>query len=190
MNTILKCIPILFLLIFLNHKLLGQKENLRSNYVGLMPSILVEPYDTINAIEVNVLPFVYEFRIGEKNDIGIQLRPILNYRFFEEQSGFSQVGGSIVANKYFLKLLDDDFWLKPQMGVYYTYAYNQLDKIQAMTLGIEPGAYMIISNQFSLSVNLQPGINYYPDQFSKDFVTSESGFKPHFGVIFHAGYNF
>ena len=49
---------------------------------------------------------------------------------------------------------------------------------------------MRISDKFLLSLNLQPGIYYYPDHFSKDFVDTESGFKPHFGVIFHIGYNF
>jgi len=139
---------------------------------------------------VNFFPFLYEFRIGESNGVGFQIRPILNYRFFETQPGFSQIGGTIVANKYFLNLFDDDFWLKLQLGGYYTYAYNRLDKVQTMTLGIEPGAFMEISNHFSLSLNLQPGINYYPDEASQDFVDSESGFKGHFGVIFHIGYNF
>lgn len=168
----------------------AQDYSLKARYFGFIPSVLVEPYDTIKSVEVNFFPLVYEFRINQNHDLGFQLRPILNYRFLESQSGFSQIGGSIVVNKYFLNMVDDDFWLKPQLGIFYTYAYNRLDEIQTMTLGIEPGAYMKISNNLSLSVNLQPGINYYPDQFSKDFVDTESGFKGHFGVIFHLGYNF
>lgn len=168
----------------------AQDESLKPNYLGFIPSVLVEPYDTINAVEVNFFPFLYEFRTGERNDFGIQIRPILNYRFLEAQSGISQIGGSVVANKYFLNIFGDDSWLHPQLGAFYTYAYNRLDKIQTMTLGIEPGAFMKISNHFSLSLNLQPGINYYPDKFSQDFVNSKSGFKGHFGFIFHIGYNF
>lgn len=168
----------------------AQDSPLKSNYLGFIPSVLVEPYDTINAVEVNFSPILYEFRIGKKNDFGIQIRPILNYRFLESQAGFSQMGGSLVVNKYFLNVFDNSFWLKPQLGAYYTYAYNRLDKIQTMTLGIEPGVYMIINSSLSMSLNLQPGINYYPDKFSKDFVDTESGFKGHFGIIFHIGYNF
>lgn len=168
----------------------AQNSPLKTNYIGLVPSVLVEPYDTIDAVEVNIFPFLYEFRIGENNDLGLQIRPIFNYRFLKTQSGFSQIGGTLVMNKYFLNVFEDNFWLKPQLGVYYTYAYNRLDRIQTMTLGIEPGVFMRMSENFSLSVNLQPGINYYPDKISQNFVNSESGFKGHFGLIFHIGYNF
>lgn len=178
------------LVVALSEQVIAQDNGLKDYYIGLIPSVLVEPYDTINAIEVNFFPLLYEFRIGDQNDIGFQVRPILNYRFFDDQSGFSQTGGSVVVNKYFLNMVDENFWLKPQLGIYYTYAYNRLDRIQTMTLGIEPGAFMQISNQFSLSLNLQPGLNYYPDEDSQDFVSSESGFKGHFGLIFHIGYNF
>jgi len=178
------------LIIACNNKLIAQECHLKNNYVGLMPSILFEPYDTINAVEVNLFPLLYEFRRGEKNDFGFQVRPILNYRFFHAQSGFSQIGGSLVANKYFLNIFDVDFWLTPQLGAFFTYAYNSLDKIQTMTLGIEPGVYLKTSKQLSLSLNLQPGINYYPDKFSRSFVESGSGFKFHLGIIFHVGYNF
>lgn len=84
----------------------------------------------------------------------------------------------------------EDFWLKPQLGVYYTYAYNRLDNFQTMTLGIKPGVFMKISEAFSMAVNLQPGINYYPDEVSLEYVETGSGFKSHFGVFFQVRYNF
>lgn len=168
----------------------AQEINLADHYIGLMPSVLVEPYDTVDAIEVNFFPFLYERRFGEENDKSFQIRPVINYRFLEGQNGFSQMGGTALFNKYFLGVFEEDFWLKPQLGVYYTYTYNRLDKIQAMTLGLEPGAFMRVSKNFTLSLNVQPGINYYPDSFSKNFVETESGFKAHFGVIFHIGFNF
>ena len=186
----LKFMIILIFIVLCNEIVKAQNDPLKDNYVGLIPSVLVEPYDTIDAVEVNIFPFLYEFRVGEKNDLGFQIRPILNYRFLKAQSGISQIGGTMVMNKYFLNIFDDDFWLKPQLGVYYTYAYNRLDKIKTMTLGIEPGAFMKISENYTISVNLQPGINYYPNQYSQELVDSESGFKGHFGLIFHIGYNF
>lgn len=163
---------------------------LSNHYIGFIPAVLAEPYDTIDAIEVNVFPFLYELRLGKRNDFSFQVRPILNYRFYGDQSGFSQLGGTLVANKYFLNLFDEDFWLKPQLSVFYTYAYNRLDNIHTMTFGMEPGVYTNISDRFSLSLILQPGINYYPDAFSRDFVETESGLKSHFGVFVHIGYNF
>tara|TARA_Y100001972_G_scaffold11163_1_gene12101 strand:+ start:10956 stop:11360 length:405 start_codon:yes stop_codon:yes gene_type:complete len=131
-----------------------------------------------------------EYRWGDQNNKGIQLRPIANYRFIKNGSGISHVGGTILINWYLLKTVEDDFWLKPQLCAFYTYAYNRLDKVQTMTQGIELGAFMIISKHFSFSLSAQPGINFYPDQFSKAFVETESGFKSHFGLIFHLGYHF
>ena len=145
----LNLIMILILFTFCSKNICAQGSSLKNNYVGFIPAILAEPYDTINAIEVNLFPFLYELRVGNKNDIGLQVRPIFNYRFLKNQSGFSQIGGTFMVNKYFLDMFGDDFWLIPKLGVYYTYAYNRLDSIQTMTLGIEPGAFMQISDHFS-----------------------------------------
>lgn len=113
-----------------------------------------------------------------------------NYRFHELSTGISQIGGIVAVNKYFLNVFEDDFWLKPELGIFYMFTYNRLDRINAMTLGLEPGVFMRMSDKLSISANLQPGINYYPDEFSQDFVNSKSGFKSHFGFIFHIGFNF
>lgn len=179
---------IFLILIIKNSK--AQENNLSANYIGFIPSILIESYDTIDALGINILPFLYEFRSGKKNELGFQIRPILNYRFFKTQNGVSQIGGTLVVNKYFLQIFAEDFWLKPQLGIFYTYTYNLLDMVQTMTLGLEPGVFMKISKSFSLSLNLQPGINYYPDKFSQDFVDAKKGIKSHFGFIFHTGFNF
>ncbi|WP_416864777.1 MAG: hypothetical protein ACMVP2_19810 [Imperialibacter sp.] len=170
--------------------LLGQGKPLSTQYVGFLPSVLLEPYDTVNAVEANVLPLVYEFRWGKQNEKSVQVRPIINYRFLKNNSGISHLGGTLVTNRYLVNMFREGFWLKPQLGGYYTHSYNRLDKVQTMTLGIELGAFMILSNRFSFSMNLQPGINYYPDPFSRSFADAKNGFKPHFGFIFHVGYNF
>lgn len=180
----------LFIIMTFSTALFGQENQLRKQYIGILPSILVEPYDTINAVEINTVPFVYEFRWGNQYHKGIQFRPIVNYRFFKNRSGISHLGGTAVMNWYLLKMIEDDFWLKPLLGAYSTYSFNRLDKVQTMTFGVEIGAIMMISKQLTLSFQIQPGINYYPDQFSKDFVKTESGFKSHFGLIFQLGYHF
>lgn len=180
----------LFTLLFisLSRMVVGQGKDFRSHYLGIMPSVLAEPYDTLKAIEINVVPLVYEYRLNQ--GIGLQVRPVVNYRFNEISHGISQTGGTVLINKYFLKVFKEDFWLVPELAFFYTFTYNQLDKIHTMTAGVEGGVFMKLKKNFSLSLNLQPGINYYPNQFSRDFVKSESGFKSHFGVIVHVGYNF
>lgn len=169
---------------------LAQEPGLHARYIGVLPAFLAEPYDTIKALEVNTIPITFEFRLGAKHDLGIQLRPIMNYRFYKDGPGISQVGGTVLVNKYFLGVFEEDFWLKPQMAAYYTFTHNRLDQIETMTFGIEPGTFMRLSDHVSMSVSLQPGINYYPNAYSRAFVNTSSGFKSHFGVLFHIGYNF
>ena len=96
--------------------------------------------------------------------------------------------GFLKSKKLYMKLFS--LPKKPQLSVFYTYAYNRLDDIHTMTFGMEPGVYTNISEHFSLSLILQPGINYYPDAYSRDFVETENGLKSHFGVFVHVGYNF
>jgi len=170
--------------------LFAQNEPMSKQYIGFLPSVLLEPYDTVNAVEINTLPFVYELRWGYQNAKGIQLRPIANYRFLKNGSGLSHLGGTVLVNWYLLNLFEDNFSLTPQLSPYFSYTYNRLDKVQTMTLGAEIGILIFISHHFSITTNLQPGINYYPDPFSRDFVETKSGFKSHFGLIFHIGYNF
>lgn len=166
----------------------AQDGEMKRNYIGVLPSILVEPYDMIDAVEINILPFVYEYRFNQ--GFGLQLRPIMNYRIVKMNPGISQTGGTIMINKYLRFLFREDYWLTPQIGIFYTDTYNQIDRIRTMTLGLEPGISMRISASFSLNLNLQPGINYYPNEYSKQFVDTETGFKSHFGVIFHLGFSF
>ncbi len=170
--------------------LFAQNEPLNKQYIGFLPSVLLEPYDTVNAVEINTLPFIYELRWGDQNATGIQLRPIANYRFLKNGSGLSHLGGTVLVNWYLLNLFEDNLSLTPKLSPYFSYTYNRLDKVQTMTLGAEMGILIFISHHFSITTNLQPGINYYPDPFSRDFVETKSGFKSHFGLIFHIGYNF
>lgn len=177
---------VLFLWGYQNCK--GQNVMYKHHYIGLQPSFLAEPYDTIDALEVNVVPINYEYRFD--NHFALQLRSIVNYRFYKPAPGISQTGFTFLAHKYFPEWLKEDFWLTPSIGGFTTYTYNQLDFINTMTVGLEAGVIFSFGKLISLSTTLQPGINYYPDQYSKDFVQSPSGFKSHFGVIVHAGFNF
>lgn len=160
----------------------------RKNYLGIQPAFLAEPYDTIKALEVNIVPINYERRF--EKDWSLQLRSIVNYRFYELGPGVSQVGGTFLVNKYFPNMIKEDFWITPVTGLFNTSTYNRLDLITTLTFGAEVGVLFSFGELFSLSTTLQPGINYYPNEYSQNFVGTSSGFKSHFGVIVHGGINF
>lgn len=159
------------------------------NYFGVLPSVLSEPYDTINALDVNCVPFVFERRTINK--LGIQIRPMINYRVYNKQNGVSHIGGTIMVNKYLTNLFKkENCRFIPSLGVYFTYTYNQLDRINTLILGVEPGILFKLSNTISINLGLQPGIDYFPDDYSRKYTGAKNGIKSHFGLIFHIGYNF
>lgn len=188
-----KTLQLKFLLIFFSifFCLNTNAQNIlgKSNYIGILPSVLKEPYDKIDAIEVNVFPLVYERRIKDK--WGTQLRPMINYRIYKPHPGISHLGGTVMVNRYLPSLFKkEDFWIVPNIGAYFSYTYNKIDLVNTLILGLEPGVLMKLSSRFSLNLAIQPGIDYFPDEYSRNFVNSSNGFKPHFGFIFHIGYNF
>ncbi|MBI3142900.1 MAG: hypothetical protein HYZ16_08740 [Bacteroidetes bacterium] len=154
-------------------------------YIGLMPSVLVEPYDSVNAVEINVLPLVFEKWRHLK--YGLQFRPMVNYRIYAPAPGISHLGGSVLLNRYFPLSSEKHSQLKPLIGFYTTFTHNRLDKVNTLTLGLEPG--IKIGGKVSVNINLQPGINWYPDAASRAFVGAPTGFLPHFGLVFHVGYH-
>ncbi len=156
----------------------------KRHYLGILPSVLVEPYDTVKAIEVNLLPFTYEYWFHPTTTF--QVRPLLNYRILEGASGISHLGATALVNKYLPELFKNEI-LTPSLGVFTTYTYNRLDFVHTVIVGIEPGVLIKLSERWSLTAALQPGIDFFPDTYSRHFVKSESGFLPHFGFIIHAG---
>lgn len=187
--TRLNCLILAFTLVSTGFQSASGQE-LKSNYIGILTSILAEPYDSINAIEINVFPVVYEYRFGEDRSFALQLRPVINYRMLKNGSGISQTGATLFINKYVNGLWSNAKGITPFVGVYSTYTYNQLDKFPTLTLGVEPGTRFTLSEKFTVSVSFQPGINYYPDERSRVYVKARNGFKSHFGVIAHIGLNF
>jgi len=187
-HTLRNIISLFIIVSAASYNAYSQEYKLKSSYIGILPSVLFEPYDTIEAIEVNIVPFVYEYKFNRET--GIQFRSIVNYRFYKLRNGISQIGGTLLINKYLTSLFKEDFFIIPVISGFCTYTFNQIDKINTSTVGIEPGVMFKVSNSFTINLNLQPGINYYHGSFSRKFIGTKSGFKPHFGVIFHMGYHF
>lgn len=86
------------------------------------------------------------------------------------------------------------FWSNPTvvpvLGALVSYAFNRLDRVHTFVAGAEVGVLLALGSRFSLTLALQPGLDYFPDAYSRQFVGAPSGLLPHFGVTVHVGYNF
>ena len=154
-------------------------------YIGLAPAFLNEPYDSVDALEVNALPITYEYYFSDNS--GLHLRPIINLRFINNQATtISHIGSTIGYNFYF-PMSESWVWIA---GVMSTYTYNLQDIQTVITTGGELGGLVDFEDGFLLRFTLQPGINYYPDQRSRDLAGATTGFLPHFGFIVDFGWAF
>jgi len=166
----------------------AQEETVK-HYFGILPSVLAEPYDSLKALDINCAPFVLEIR--SKHAIGIQFRPMINYRCYKPQAGIAHLGGTLFINKYLITVFGEKHpKLIPCIGLFFTGTYNRIDRVITLIMGMETGLNIAFSTRFSLTCSFQPGIDYFPNPHSRIIAGTSNGFKPHFGVILHAGYHF
>jgi hypothetical protein len=155
-----------------------------SRYFGIFPSILAEPepYDYLDAIEVNLLPFVFEYRPLDR--LGIQARPIANLRLIAgQQPVVSHVGGTVAVPWYRSTPWSGSHGAFVTAGPFTSYTYNLQDGISTVIVGGEIGTAVYLDPGFSLNFSLQPGINWYPRPLQGQY-----SFLPHIGLIIHFGW--
>lgn len=153
--------------------------------IGISPSFLVEPYDEhANTLEVNILPFTFEFGISDV--WAIEFRPIVNLRFKpNEPVSISHVGVSVTTTRYVDVPWLGDSGMAGIVGPVITYAYNLQDETHSLTLAGEIGVSSPISSGWILDAQVQPGAT---------FVWNSEGelqpVIPHIGVFVIPGYRF
>lgn len=155
-----------------------------SSYLGIFPSVLAEPepYDYLGAVEINLLPLVFEHRLLDR--IGVQARPLANLRLISGQAPVvSHVGGTVAAPWYWPTGWPVGRDVFMTTGPFTSYSYNLQDGVSTVIVGGEIGAAVYLDPGFSLNFSLQPGINWYPRPLHGRYA-----FLPHFGLIIHFGW--
>ena len=153
--------------------------------IGISPSFLVEPYDEhANTLEVNILPFTFEFGISDV--WAIEFRPIVNLRFKpNEPVSISHVGVSVTTPRYVNFPWLQEAGIQGLVGPVTTYAYNLQDKTHSLTVAGEIGISSPLSPNWILDAQVQPGATLVWDS-SGDL----QPVIPHIGVFVIPGYRF
>ena len=153
--------------------------------IGISPSFLVEPYDEHdNTLEVNILPFTFEFGISDV--WAIEFRPIVNLRFKpNEPVSISHVGISVTTPRYVDIPWLSDTSMTGIVGPVATYAYNLQDKTHSLTLAGEVGISAMLSQSWVLDAMVQPGATFVWDSDG-----SLMPVIPHIGVFVIPAYRF
>lgn len=146
-------------------------------YVGVTPSVLFEPYDDVDALELGILPLDVAWRIAPAWTL--EARPIVNLRLLPDHPlAISHLGLSLAVQRW---LALGDGW--SLLGGPFTTATRQrLFEETTLTLGLEGGAEARWG-RLALAVSLQPGVNVYLDTPVPD-----RALLGHLGVIVRLGW--
>jgi hypothetical protein len=110
---------VLILTILTIHPVFAQDEE-RLNFLGINPSVTVEPYYNSGELDINVFPLVYQRSITNRLDV--RLSSILNYGIRKGNDRLSHIGIE-AASPIFFKLkkykseVSKGFFLSPVLSL-------------------------------------------------------------------------
>jgi hypothetical protein len=171
MNYVIFLTIILF---FFVNPLNAQSEN-KSNFIGLNPSVTVEPFYDIGELDINILPIVYQTSLTKRLDV--RITSILNLGIRNEGNEISHFGLETALPIFFKAKQDksessNGFFVAPVVSL----TRNRMEEHNNIGLWVEPGYHLLFANNFAISFGLQFGGTY----FSYD--NGQTKWGNHFGV--------
>lgn len=157
-----QCTLLLILKIVLfqfNNLLYAQSDN-KFNFIGLNPSLTVEPFYEKGELDVNIFPLVYQRPLTKRFDI--RFTTICNLGIRNQGSEISHVGME-TAFPIFFKSKEDKkesskgFFIAPIIST----TRNRIEEHNNLGIWIEPGYNLLFENNFSMSFGLQLGGTYF-----------------------------
>ncbi len=157
-----------------NHRTDAQNE-FQSNFIGINPSVTIEPFYEKGELDVNILPIVYQFPLSKRLDF--RVTSICNLGIRNAGNRISHFGLEF-ATPFFFKKKDDrressqGFFLAPIVSL----TRNQLEAHNSVGLWVEPGYHLMFENSFAMSFGLQFGSTLF------DYDETQNEWGPHFGA--------
>lgn len=156
------------------------QESRPARFIGLNPSVTVEPYYEKGELDLNIFPLVYQQSISRRTDF--RFISIANYGFRKTQNAFTHLGLQLACPVFLLKKENSSqfskgFFVAPGTG----FTRNLMEKHTNLGFWIEPGYHVLFDDGFSLSFSAQLGATHfwYDDGVSK--------WGKHFGIKFIFG---
>lgn len=146
-----------------------------ANFIGLNPSVTVEPFYEKGELDLNILPLVFQKTLTGRTDFRISTT--LNYGFRNTTNEISHLGGQFCFPVYFLKKEEllapsQSFYVAPGFGM----TRNLIEKHTNFGFWVEPGYNLMISEEWSISFGVQLGATHF------DYDSGERRWGNHFGI--------
>jgi hypothetical protein len=175
MNIQKKFFPIFYLLFLFGLNKLKAQDTLKLNFVGLNPSVTIEPYYEKGEMDINLLPIVYQRTLNQRVDL--RVTSICNLGLRKDSSGLSHLG---------LETAFPVFWKKKEAktnnskGLFVapiiSLTHNFIENYKTIGLWLEPGYNLLFDSKYALSFGLQIGGSYFT------YTGSNAAWRNHFGV--------
>ena len=145
------------------------------NFIGLNPSLTVEPFYEKGELDINILPFVYQRPITNRFDI--RLTSICNYGIRNNGNEISHIGIETAMPIFFKikrynKESSKGIFVAPILSL----TRNRIEEHNNVGLWIEPGYNLLFDNTFAMTFGLQFGGTYFA------YDNGQSQWRNHFGV--------
>lgn len=163
------------ILLIFNTFIVYSQQQKTANYIGLNPSVTVEPFYEKGELDINIFPLVYQKTITDRIDFRVST--ILNYGIRNTTNEISHFGGQI-AFPIFLNKKDNlsspsnGFFCAPGMGL----TRNRIENHTNIGFWLEPGYNMMVTDKWSISFGIQLGATHF------DYDNGSQKWGNHFGI--------
>jgi hypothetical protein len=169
------CLSLLILFLFGFATALKAQQVNRFHFLGINPSVTIEPFYEKGEFDINIFPLVYQTALT--NQFDIRLNTICNLGIRNNGAQISHFGLE-TAWPIFFKLKDGEheiskgFFTAPIISL----TRNRIEKHSNIGLWFEPGYNLLFDNNFAMSFGLQLGRTFF------NYDEGNNKWGPHFGI--------
>ena len=147
----------------------------KHNFIGLNPSVTVEPFYDKGELDVNIFPLVYQRTLTKRLDIRFTSIVNLGIRNIGNEIshfGFETALPLFIKQKETKNEISNGFFIAPILSV----ARNRVEEHNNLGVWIEPGYNLLLESNFAMTFGLQLGGTYFA------FDNGQTNWGNHFGV--------
>lgn len=146
----------------------------KAMFIGINPSVTIEPYYKKGEKDINVFPVVFTKTLTSRIDVRFSTIVNLGYRVNTKK--ISHVGFQLAFPIY----LKNKQLSEPSKGFYFApgigFTRNNLEKHSNLGFYVEPGYQLLINEKWSISFGMQLGTTHF------NYDTGNDKWDKHFGL--------
>lgn len=175
MKSKIKQIVIVVTFLIIGKTPIFAQEVKKLNFIGLNPSLTVEPFYEKGEMDINIFPLVYQRTLTKRLDI--RFTSILNLGIRSNQNEISHFGFETGLPLFFKQKetemeVSNGFFVAPILSM----TRNRIAEHNNLGLWIEPGYNLLFDNNFAMTFGLQLGGTYFA------YDNGQTKWGNHFGV--------